>query len=143
MENYSYWFLLALLLLGLEMATATFYLLVLSVAMAMAGLAALLTVNMTGQLLLCALGVIAGNVVLRRWKKTQIPQDVSLDVGQPVQILSWHDNGTARVMYRGAGWDARLDGQGEQESADLPQDCVFYIKAIHGSCLILTHHKPH
>ena len=42
MAVYIYWFLLALVLLGLEMATGTFYLLVLSLAMAIGGFAALL-----------------------------------------------------------------------------------------------------
>lgn len=137
MEIYSYWFLLALLLLALEMATGTFYLLVVSVAMAVAGLAAMFSVNMAGQLLLCALTVIAGNVVLRRWKKNQVLESNSLDVGQPVHILTWHENGAARVMYRGTEWDAQC------ESADLPHDGIFYIKEMHGSNLLLTHQKPH
>ncbi len=141
METYSYWFLLALLLLGLEMATTTFYLLVLSVAMAVAGLAAMLAASMAWQLQLCALTVIAGNLFLRRWKKSQVAEAWSLDVGQPVQVLTWHENGTARVMYRGAGWDAWLDAEEAREPACLLRDGIFYIKAIRGSSLILTHHK--
>ena len=41
MAIYVYWFLLALVLLGLELATGTFYLLMLSIAMAVGGVAAL------------------------------------------------------------------------------------------------------
>ena len=138
MAIYTYWFLLALILLGLEMATGTFYLLMLSIAMAMGGLSALFSTSMTWQLTLCALTVIAGTLVLRRWKNSQ-PSEVtgtSLDVGQPVQLLTWLDNGTARVSYRGAEWDA------EPESADMPRDGAYYIKELRGSSLILTHRKP-
>ena len=54
MEIYVYWFLLALVLIGLEMVTGTFYLLVLSIAMAVGGLAALLGAGMVWQLVLGA-----------------------------------------------------------------------------------------
>lgn len=138
MEIYSYWFLLALLLLGLEMATGTFYLLMLSIAMAAGGVAAMLALNMVWQLVLCALAVISGTFILRRWKKGQVNEVAgsSLDVGQPVEVLTWHENGSVRVVYRGAEWDA------EPESADTPREGTFYIKAVRGSSLVLTHHKP-
>ena len=138
MAIYTYWFLLALVLLALEMATGTFYLLMLSVAMTVGGLAAWLSASMAWQLTLCALAVVAGTLILRRWKSTQHdkPTDTSLDAGQPVQVLVWHENGTARVLYRGAEWDA------EPESADMPRDGNFYIKAMRGSSLLLTHSKP-
>jgi len=138
MEIYSYWFLLALLLLGLEMATGTFYLLMLSIAMVVGGLAAMLALSMIWQLSLCALAVILGAIILRRWKKGQVNEvaGASLDVGHPVQVQTWHENGSVRVLYRGAEWDA------EPESADMPRDGTFYIKAVRGSSLVLTHLKP-
>ncbi|MFA6972429.1 MAG: NfeD family protein [Gallionella sp.] len=138
MEIYSYWFLLALLLLGLEMATGTFYLLMLSIAMVVGGLAAMLALSMIWQLSLCALAVILGAIILRRWKKGLVNEvaGTSLDVGHPVQVLTWHENGSVRVLYRGAEWDA------EPESADMPRDGTFYIKAVRGSSLVLTHLKP-
>lgn len=138
MEIYVYWFLVALVLLGLEMATGTFYLLVVSIAMAVAGLAALLTVSMAWQLMLCALTVIAGTIILRRWKGTQADDvsDSNLDIGQPVQVIKWHENGSARVFYRGAEWDA------EQESVETPHEETLYIVAVQGSRLVLTDRKP-
>ncbi len=136
MAIYSYWFLLALVLLALEMATGTFYLLMLSVAMVVGGTAALFAANLAWQLMSCSLTVVAGMLLLRRWKSTQINSNTSLDTGQPVQMLTWHENGTARVLYRGAEWDA------EPESADMPHEGNFYIKQMRGSSLILTHHKP-
>jgi len=139
MESYLYWFLLGLVLLGLEMATGTFYLLIVAIGMAFAGLSALLGANMVSQLLLCAITVVAGTLILRR-RRLVSGDDITtdnLDVGQAVKILRWNDNGSARVVYRGAEWDA------EVESADAPRDGQFYIAAVHGSGLLLSHKKSH
>jgi membrane protein implicated in regulation of membrane protease activity len=137
METYIYWFLLALILLGLEMATGTFYLLALAIAMAVGGISALLTLSLVWQLLLCALTMIICTQILRRWKASRIneSENTSFDIGQPVKIVSWHENATARVLYRGAEWDAELD------AADVPRDGVFIIKAVHGATLVLTQRK--
>ena len=138
MAIYIYWFVLALLLLGLELATGTFYLLVASIALAVGGVAALLDVSIPWQLIASAMAMITGTLLLRRWKYSQPGKinSTSLDIGHAVQVLKWNENGTARVLYRGAEWDA------EPESADMPRDGTFYIAAVHGSNLVLTHHKP-
>jgi membrane protein implicated in regulation of membrane protease activity len=138
MAIYVYWFLLALVLLGLEMATGTFYLLVISVASGVAGLAALIELGISVQLSLGALTCAAGIVILRR-RKIGVSADISsqsLDEGHTVKVLTWREDGTARVFYRGAEWDAELaEGVSGHEG-------VFYIKAMHGSILVLTHQKP-
>ncbi|MDP1940839.1 MAG: NfeD family protein, partial [Gallionella sp.] len=109
-----------------------------SIAMAVGGLAALLDAGVAWQLTLCALATVVGTMVLRLWKNAHLNKvaDASLDVGQPVQVETWHENGTARVLYRGAAWDA------EPESADMPREGMFYIKEMRGSSLVLTHRKP-
>ncbi len=138
MADYVYWFLAALALFGLEMASGTFYLLVLGIALAIGGGAALIGLGTPLQLVLAALAGITGTVLLRR-RKSAAPvesAEQSLDIGQPVKVLTWRDDGSARVHYRGAEWDA------EPESPDTPRDATLYIKALHGSTLILTHHKP-
>jgi len=139
MAPYIYWFLLALALLALEMMTGTFYLLVLSIALGVGGGAALLGLALPLQLALAALAGIAGTVLLRRLKNRNpaAPADQSLDVGLPVQVLAWHEDGAARVLFRGAEWDAEL------ASADTPHQETLYIAALRGSTLILTHLKPH
>jgi membrane protein implicated in regulation of membrane protease activity len=138
MAIYVYWFLLALVLLGLEMATGTFYLLMVSVAMAVGGTVALLGFEVPAQLALAALAGAAGIFVLRRWKSSHTGDNSSqnLDIGQAVKILTWHEDGTARVTYRGAEWDAELD------APKAGHEGTFYIKSIRGSVLIITHHKP-
>lgn len=137
MEIYIYWFLLALVLVGLEMVTGTFYLLVVAIAMAVGGVAALLGMGMVWQLVLSAVTGIAGTIMLRRWKSTQSSDtsNASLDIGLPVKVVKWNEDGTARVFYRGAEWDAEL------ESADTPHEGTLYIAEVRGSALVLTHRK--
>ena len=138
MELYVYWYLIALLLLGLEMATGTFYLLVLSLSMMMGGSAAYYGVSLVWQLIVCALMAVTGVFILRRWKSVPVKEvaSASLDIGQPVKVIKWHENNSARVFYRGAEWDAEL------VSADLPRDAALYIAAVKGSILVLTNRKP-
>jgi membrane protein implicated in regulation of membrane protease activity len=130
--------LLALILLGLEMASGTFYLLVVSIAMAAGGAAAYNGASLVWQLMLCAITVIAGSIILRSWKGARVNElaSASLDVGQPVKVVKWQEDGKARVFYRGAEWDAEL------KSADMPRLDTLYIAAVHGSILVLTDHQP-
>ena len=139
MEIYIYWFLLALVLVGLEMATGTFYLLMVAIAMAAGGLVALMGATMRWQLMTSAIMVIVGVIVLRRWKSGEVEKvgSASLDIGQPVRVLKWNDDLSSRVLYRGAEWDA------EAESAETPHDETLYIAAVRGSRLVLTHRKLH
>lgn len=138
MASYVYWFLAGLILLGLEMVSGTFYLLVLGIALFIGGGAALAGFGAPLQFALAAIAGIVGTALLRKLRPARlaVADEQSLDVGQPVQVLTWHDNGTARVHYRGAEWDA------EPESPDMPRDGTFYIKALRGAILILTHNKP-
>jgi membrane protein implicated in regulation of membrane protease activity len=137
METYVYWILLALVLVGLEIVTGTFYLLVIGIAMAVGGAAAALGLALVWQFVFSAVTGVAGTVILRRWKSSQASKtpEVGLDIGLPVKVIKWNDDGSARVLYRGAEWDAEL------ESADTPREGTLYIKAVHGSGLVLTHHK--
>lgn len=134
MEIYIFWFLLALVLLGLEMATGTFYLLVLSIAAVVGGGAALLGLGATVQSVLAAMTSVAGIILLRRWRgaRTGDSSTQSLDTGHPVKVVSWRDNGMARVFYRGAEWDAEL------EAASTDREATLYIKSMRGSVLILS-----
>ena len=138
MAIYIYWFLLALILLGLEMATGTFYLLIVSLAMAIGGGAALLDLRLPVQLVLAALSGVVGTFILRRWKGGHAGDAASqsFDTGQSVRVLSWKEDGTARVFYRGAEWDAETEGD------DIKRDGKFFIKETRGSILVLTHQKP-
>lgn len=138
METYVFWFLLGLVLLGLEMISGTFYLLVVAIAAFVGGAVAWLGMGIEMQLILSALTGVAGIFILRRTQKTQVVDaaNASFDMGQPVHVLKWNDDGSARVTYRGAEWDAQL------ETHDMPRDATLYIASMQGSRLVLTHHKP-
>lgn len=137
MPQYVYWFLLALVLLGLEMASGTFYLFVLSIALSVGGFSALSGFAPPIQYAMAAIAAVAGIIILYFVKRSLVSDSYgqNLDIGQPVKILTWHDDGTARVAYRGAEWDAELD------APKAGHEGTFYIKAIRGSVLVLTHHK--
>jgi membrane protein implicated in regulation of membrane protease activity len=137
MEPYVYWFLLALVLLALEMATGTFYMLVVSIALAIGGVVALSGFSMPLQFTFGAVTGVVGTVILRlnNFRHSDTLSSLGLDVGQSVQIVTWRDDGTLRVFYRGTEWDAEL------ESVGISRDQPFYIKATRGSTLILTHSK--
>jgi membrane protein implicated in regulation of membrane protease activity len=140
MQGYIGWFLLAFALLGLEMLSGTFYMIVFSIAAATAGIAAYFHLGITVQLIVATLVGIVGTRALRAWKVANTrpgpPEDRNLDIGRTVQVESWREDGTLRVQYRGSQWDAEL------ESADTPRDVPLYIKDRLGSVLILTRHKP-
>ena len=140
MQSYVVWFLLAFALLGLEMMSGTFYMVVFSLAAAAGGVMAYLQVSSTLQLVAAGLVGVIGTWGLRTWRAANSDKDntadQNLDIGHPVQVEAWRDDGTARVQYRGSQWDAEL------ESADTPRTGPLYIKHRRGSLLILTQHKP-
>jgi membrane protein implicated in regulation of membrane protease activity len=137
MDAYVYWFLLCLVLLGIEMVSGTFYLLVVAIAAAVAGMSALLGMAMVGQMILSALTGISGILILRNSIRNQVTDaaNFSIDIGQPVRIIKWNGDRSARVNYRGTEWDAQL------ESPETPSDVTLYIASMQGSSLVLTHRK--
>lgn len=140
MPPYAYWFLLALGLLAMEMLTGTFYMLILSAAVGMGGLVALLGWDMPTQIACSVITGMIGVMVVRKMKGASVAKSEgqSLDVGQMVRLITWNNDGTARVHFRGAEWDAEL----EDFKLGMMQPAVLYIKTVHGSKLVLTLHKP-
>lgn len=138
MATYTYWFILALVLLGAEMMSGTFYMLVLAVAVALGGVAALAGLDMAWQISVAGVAAVIGILILRRSKVIRTPDanNDSFDIGQSVRVIAWHDDGSVRVHYRGAEWDAQT------AEADTPHDAPLYIKSIQGSKLILSQHQP-
>jgi membrane protein implicated in regulation of membrane protease activity len=39
-------------------------------------------------------------------------RDANLDIGQPIQVPAWGQDGSARVQYRGAPWSVHYAGSG-------------------------------
>ena len=116
MAQSSIWWVLAGAVIALELLSGTFYLLMLSLGLVGAALAAHLGATMTVQLVVAA--VVGAGFVLgwRRYKQARpstLPaganRDVNLDIGETVQVESWSPDGTSSVRYRGANWDASID----------------------------------
>jgi membrane protein implicated in regulation of membrane protease activity len=128
------WWLAAGVLVALELATGTFYLLMLALGAAAGALAA--HAGQTGTVQLVAAALLGGGATIA-WhlKRSRQPaglpsernRDVNLDIGQTVHVQAWNTDGTARVMYRGASWQVRL------ASSALATPGPFVIVAVQGS----------
>lgn len=132
MPPHVFWWVLALVLVALELTTGTFYLLLYGVAAGAAGLVGWLGPGIEWQLLAAAVIAVAGTFALRCWRNSSIGSSglQDLDIGQHVQVESWSE-GRGQVRYRGAEWDA------EAESAAVDPAKPLYIRAIRGTALIV------
>ncbi len=109
-----WWWSAAIVLAVLEMASGTFYLLVLALAAVISGLLAWAGMGETVQLAAASISTVVGIVLMQQYKKRCVRKTPklgnNLDIGQAVEVLVWVGNeGRARVHYRGTQWDARLD----------------------------------
>ncbi len=118
MEDSTLWWVLAGIAVAVELATGTFYLLMLSLGFAAAAMAAHAGLDPTLQLVVGA--VVGGGFVLawRSYKQKSKPgstikaeanPDVNLDIGGMVRIDKWQPDGSASVSYRGANWTVELE----------------------------------
>jgi len=132
------WWIAAVVLVAAEMCTCTFFLLMLALGVAAGALAAHAGLDFMGQGV-AAVAVGGGAVALWAWRRSQRPAEVPaganpavmLDIGGRVHVSRWQADGSARVSYRGAQWDARWAGTG------APQAGEHLIRAIEGSLLLL------
>jgi len=129
------WWLAAGLLVATELATGTFYLLMLALGCAAGAAAAHAGLGPTTQVLAAsALGggaTVAWHMVRARQPKAnpaESNRDVNLDVGQTLHVDAWGIDGAARAQYRGAAWTVRLAQQGMSPS---PGEHI--IVAVHGN----------
>jgi len=132
------WWILGVVLIGAELVTGTFYLLAVGIAFLVGGLVAWLGASIAVQLLVTGALALAGSFAAHRWRerKGTPPPQAPLDIGQPVQVQRWHEDGTARVVYRGTQWDAALAEPG------AAREHVMYIVAMRGSTLVIAPGRP-
>lgn len=132
------WWIAAGALVAAELATGSFYLLMLAVGAAAGAIAAHLGLGPAGQMLASAVIGGVGVFALHR-QRAKAPKaapassnpDVNLDIGQTVQVDTWSNDGLAQVKYRGAAWQARFIGSAPAQSGR------HVIRAVEGSCLLL------
>jgi membrane protein implicated in regulation of membrane protease activity len=105
------WWLAAAAAVAIELATGTFYLLMLAIGLVAGAVAAHAGASLPFQFIVAAL--VGGGAVVGwhfyRGKQPQGPRaeanrDVNLDIGETVQVEGWKPDGTAVVKYRGANW---------------------------------------
>ncbi|NYT66285.1 NfeD family protein [Alcaligenaceae bacterium] len=131
------WFGAAALFLLMEMASGTFYLLLVALGLVASGTAEYLGLPLEWQIISGLIVSLVGLVVLHRCRKskgylpTQSDADVVQDVGQSVMVESWDEHGMARVFYRGAHWSARIDVNQPVQPGE------HYIHAVQGLTLIV------
>lgn len=138
------WWLVAGLLVAAELATGTFYLLMLALGCVAGAVSAHLGLAFTAQLISAALlggGATVGWHLKRSGQPRPAPadrnRDVNLDIGESLHVAAWNADGSARVPYRGADWTVRLAGTG------TPAPGPHVIVALHGNELrVKPAHHP-
>jgi len=140
MSDWVWWFVLAFVLLVAELLTGTFYLLMISIALAGAGAASLAGASLNVQLVIAALLGFGGALLLRRLRFGRLQNDQgeplqNMDVGQTLRVDAWTGARTARASYRGAEWDVEL-APGEE-----PQPGEFVIRSIQANRLVVARRR--
>ena len=109
------WWIAAGVAVATELATGTFYLLMMALGLVAGAVASHLGFTVSAQVIAAAL-VGGGATAFWHWHRFRQPQsvaapmnhDVNLDIGERVVVPAWVDDRTARVQYRGSAWTARL-----------------------------------
>lgn len=133
---YIGWFVVALVLLIFEINAMSFYLVALALGAIAGGISAYMEQTFTQQAVVAGIvTMIAAILSFYLRKKLKSPKDKSnnvLDIGQRVTVQPDNINadGTAKVLYRGAEWQA-FASEGSLSAG------IFLIENVNGTQLIL------
>jgi membrane protein implicated in regulation of membrane protease activity len=135
----TFWWFAAGLAVAAELATGTFYLLMIALGLAAGAVAAHLGSGASGQIVAAAL-VGGGATALWHWRRFNQPRsaparenrDVNLDIGERVVVSGWAADRTARVRYRGSDWTARLAPGAPASPGE------HHVAAVEGNWLVLA-----
>lgn len=143
MSPSTWWWIATALAVAAELASGTFYLLMIALGLAAGAMGAHLGAGLTAQLIGAAVVGSGAVVVLTLYRQHQpkaLPAqsnpDVNLDIGQQVHVTHWSADGSARVHYRGAAWTVRW--QGSTPAEPPPGPGYYVIRALQGSQLIVS-----
>jgi len=134
------WAIVGLVLVIAELLSGTFYLLMLAVAAFGAAAAAYYGQTFPAQCIVAAVLAAAGcygvHVYRTRSSSKRMP---SIDAGMPASFESWLDarSRLARVRYRGASWDAQVEG-----SEALEPGAMLFVVAADGNTLKVAKNRP-
>jgi membrane protein implicated in regulation of membrane protease activity len=139
LSSATWWWVAAGIAVAAELATGTFYLLMLALGLAAGAVTAHLGFGATAQIVV---GALAAATATGLWhlKRARHPhsapvaenRDVNLDIGERVQVDAWGSDGTARVQYRGTQWTARLQPGAAAASG------THRVAAVEGNWLVLA-----
>ena len=111
MADSTLWWLLAGVCVAVELATGTFYLLMLALGFVAAAIAAHLGASLTTEVVIAAAvggGAVAAWHMVRSRRPPGLPAnanpDMNMDIGETLSVDHWNSDGTASVSYRGARW---------------------------------------
>jgi membrane protein implicated in regulation of membrane protease activity len=134
------WLVAGFILVIAELATGTFYLLVLGVAAFAGAGVAYAGGALVWQSLAAPAVAVAGVVWVHQYRKRTVSSPMrGLDVGQPAAFDSWVNQraGHARVKYRDALWDAQVAGDASGEPGE-----ILYVTSVDGNTLKVSTTRP-
>ncbi|HXJ53188.1 MAG TPA: NfeD family protein [Burkholderiales bacterium] len=134
------WAIVGLALVIVELLSGTFYLLMLGVAAFGAAGAAWLGYDFPAQVAVASLIAAGGCYGVHVYReKNRTRQMPPIDVGMPASFENWIDapGRLARVRYRGASWDARVEGL-----EALEPGTTVYVLATDGNTLKVVKNRP-
>ena len=140
MDHALVWAVSGLVLVIVELLTGTFYLLMLGVAAFGAALAAWLGLDFPAQSIVAAVIAAVGCYGVHAYRaKNRAQQMAPIDAGMPASFERWVDarERLAKVRYRGASWEARVEGLDAIE----PGATVYVLDAA-GNTLRVAKNKP-
>lgn len=140
MDEDFLWAILGLTLVIVELLSGTFYLLMLGLAAFGAAIAAWMGQGFGVQAVVAAVIAAAGCYGVHVYRAKNVKgQMAPIDAGQPASFESWVDRGArlARVRYRGASWDALVDGDASPDAGAL-----LYVVSTSGNTLKVTTSRP-
>ena len=141
----SWWWVAAGIAVAAELATGTFYLLMIALGFVAAAIGAHLGFAAPVQLLAAAV-IGGGATALWHWRRgnratpaapSRSNRDVNLDIGERVKVGQWASDGTARVEYRGSTWVARLQPGAPAHAGE------HLVAAVEGNWLVLAPAAAH
>ena len=153
MSHSTTWLVVMTVVVGFELFTGTFYLLMIAAGMAVGALLAFLGFSIEWQFIGAGVVGSIATIALRRSKfgarnrvKASRDPNVNLDLGQTVQVQEWQSVNVgeqtlyiARAPYRGAQWDIELHAARTEAALtpDLPKAGQYKIVEMRGSRLVV------
>ena len=139
MEVYIWWAVAGIALIIAELVTGTFFLLVLGIAALAGAGVSYLQYAFWVQAVVTVVVAAVGVMLVMRYRAAQTATPAGgIDVGQSVVLDSWvsEKDRLARVRYRNALWDARI------EDTDAQAGHMLYIQKVDGSTLHVSKIRP-